>query len=135
MKNNLKLLILSFLTLFTLSFCSKKTENRPNTTRIDGTWVGTQSLEGTAGTTYLSFTINSDNTLIFYTESGVVSGDGTWTLSDGAFSALLTYRNDPSTTYTYTATLNTEANSLSAGTWGIVRGGANTRGTWTLTKR
>lgn len=116
--------------------CSKKTEtSTPSTRAIEGTWIGTQTEDGVSGSTYLSFTINSNNTLDFYTESGVISGSGTWLLSNNLFTATLTYRNDPGTQYTYTATYDELRGQLTAGTWGIQRGTNTGMGTWTLTKR
>jgi hypothetical protein len=113
--------------------CSKnKANNTPNTITLTGSWLGTQTEEGSSSTA-IGFTFKTDHTVDFYVDGRLVEGAGEWLLQDHTLTITYISRFDPNATYVYTATYDSRTGLLSAGTW-LVR--ENTmHGTFSLTKQ
>ena len=113
--------------------CSKKKPSlAPGTMALTGSWIGTQTEEGSSSTA-IGFTFKIDHTVDFYVDGRLVEGAGEWLLQDNTLTITYISRFDPNATYVYTATYDTRTGLLSAGTWYVRE---NTmHGTWTMTRQ
>jgi phenolic acid decarboxylase len=134
---NLKSLVLFTLLLGTCGVlpiaCSKnKSTTAPSTKVLTGSWVGTQTEEGSSSMA-IGFTFKTDHTIDFYVDGRLVDGAGEWLLQNNTLNITYNSRFDPNATYVYTATYDSKTGLLSAGTWYVRE---NTmHGTFTLTKQ
>jgi hypothetical protein len=136
MKNLKIVLVCTFLfASFSLleTACSKnKASTAPSTIALTGSWLGTQTEEGSSSTAIV-FTFKTDHTVDFYVDSRLVDGAGEWLLQNNTLSITYNSRFDPNATYVYTATYDSKTGLLSAGTWYVRE---NTmHGTWTMTRQ
>ena len=135
---NLKSILASTLLITSLLFlqtaCRKSASSNPTPSiPITGTWLGTQTEDGSGTSTSISFTLKTDNSLDLSVDGRLVLGSGNWQLTGNAFSATYIYRSDPTASYVYTGTYDSKTGNLSAGIW-FIRG-TTTRGTFTLSKQ
>ncbi len=124
------LLVVGFV-LFSTS--CKKDKPAPLKT-LDGKFLGHFQVTGDPTENYMSFSFNSDNTLIVYTEDNFGAGAGSWTLAGDVLTGEFFYDSTPVTKFTFTATFNPKTGEIVSGTWGFkpnVAGAA----TFTMTKQ
>jgi ABC-type cobalt transport system substrate-binding protein len=124
------LLVVGFV-LFSTS-CKKDTPAPLKT--LDGKFLGHFKITGDPTENYMSFSFNSDNTLIVYTEDNFGAGAGSWSLAGDVITGEFFYNTTPGTKFTFTAIYNPKTGEIASGTWGFkpnVAGAA----TFTMTKQ
>ncbi len=113
--------------------CSKnKASIAPGTITLTGSWIGTQTEEGSSSTA-IGFTFKTDHSVDFYVDGRLVEGAGEWLLQDDTLTITYISRFDPNATYVYTATYDAKTGLLSAGTWYVREN--TVHGTWTMTRQ
>jgi hypothetical protein len=135
MKSFKKLTLLSCLVfgLSLLTFSCKKDKAAP-LIPLEGKFLGNFKITGDPTENYMSFSFNSDNTLIVYTEDNYGAGAGTWLLTGDVLTGEFFYDTTPGTKFTFTAIYNPKTGEIVSGTWGFkpnVAGAA----TFTMTKQ
>lgn len=114
---NLKsFVIVLFAALCTLASCSKKKDDVSPAPTMEGKWVGKWGF-GNNPTTYFSFTINSNGTLIVEEGNPIDPGTGTWTLNGDTFKAIYSYNDSPSDKLNVAAKVNPARTEIE-GEWG-----------------
>lgn len=124
------LLVVGFV-LFSTS--CKKDKSTPLIT-FEGKFLGNFKITGDPTENYMSFSFNSDNTLIVYTEDNYGAGAGSWSLLGDVLTGEFFYDTTPGTKFTFTAIYNPKTGEIVSGTWGFkpnVTGAA----TFTMTKQ
>jgi len=124
------LLVIGFV-LFSTS--CKKDKSAPLIT-FEGKFHGNFKITGDPTENYMSFSFNSDNTLIVYTEDNYGAGAGSWSLTGDVLTGEFFYDSTPVTKFTFTAIYNPKTGEIVSGTWGFkpnVAGAA----TFTMTKQ
>jgi hypothetical protein len=135
MKSFKKLTLLSCLVfgLSLLTFSCKKDTPAPLIT-FEGKFLGNFKITGDPTENYMSFSFNSDNTLIVYTQDNYGAGAGSWSLTGDVLTGEFFYDSTPVTKFTFTAIYNPKTGEIASGSWGFkpnVAGAA----TFTMTKQ
>ena len=135
MKTLKKLTLLSCLVLglSLITFSCKKDKAAPLKT-LDGKFLGHFQITGDPTENYMSFSFNTDKTLIVYTEDNFGAGAGSWSLAGDVITGEFFYDTTPGTKFTFTATFNPKTGEIANGSWGFkpnVTGAA----TFTMTKQ
>jgi hypothetical protein len=124
------LLVIGFVLFFTS--CKKDTPAPLKT--LDGKFLGHFQITGDPTENYMSFSFNSDNTLIVYTEDNYGAGAGSWSLTDDTLTGEFFYDTTPGTKFTFTATFNPKTGEIASGSWGF-KPNETGAATFTMTKQ
>ena len=125
------LFIIAALALVTFSSCKK---DAPAPVTAAGEWTGKYGTGNEAPHQYLAFVINNNGTLTVKAgdKNAPYLGTGTWKITDGTFTAVYSYDNDPSDKLNVAAKIDLVLNTLD-GSWGFGEAAADI-GTFSMTR-
>lgn len=113
------LFVIAALALFTFSSC-KKDAPAPAPVTAAGEWTGMYGSGNAVPSNYFAFVINNNGTLKVKTgdKNAPYLGTGTWKVTDGTFTAVYSYDNDPSDKLNVAAKIDLTLNTMD-GSWGF----------------
>jgi hypothetical protein len=124
------LLVVGFV-LFSTS--CKKDKAEPFKT-LDGKFAGTFKANNDPTENPISFSFNTDNTLIIYDIQNYKFGTGTWSINGDLVSGEFIFDTNPNSQFSFTSTFNAKTGVLSSGSWGF-KPATTGSATFTLTKQ
>jgi hypothetical protein len=137
MKTLKSILAFTLLVVGFVLFCTSCKKDKATPIPIkppNGKFLGHFSVTNDPTENYMSFSFNTDKTLIVYADNNFGAGAGSWSLTEDVLTGEFYYDSTPGTKFAFTAKFNSQTGVIASGTWGFkpnVAGAA----TFTMTKQ